>query len=93
MIYVLNTKNDEHEHFLARLKATHEEDLDRILSDCTHKLEQCNIKLLLEKEGAENMVAGLKESLLAVERERDQLHKEQVCGCVRYVAQLCSRCS
>lgn len=80
MIYALNTKNDEHEHFLARLKATHEEDIDRILSDCTHKLGECDKKLLLEKEESVNMVAELKESLLVVKKERDQLHMEQVCA-------------
>lgn len=78
MIYVLNTKNDEHDHFVARLKATHEEDLDKILTDCTQKLEQCKQKLSLEKEGAEKLVVSLKESLLAVEKERNQLHEEQV---------------
>ena len=79
MIYALNTKNDEHEHFVARLKAIHEEDLDKILTDCTQKLEQCKTKLSLEKEGAEEMVVNLKESLVAVEKERNQLHEEQVC--------------
>ena len=78
MIYALNTKNDEHEHFVARLKAAHEEDLDRILSDCTQKLQECKEKLSLEKEGAEKMVVSLNESLAAVEKERNQLHEEQV---------------
>ena len=75
----MNTKNDEHENFVARLKATHEEDLDRILSDCTQKLQECKEKLSLEKERAEMMVVSLNESLSAAEKERDQLYKEQVC--------------
>ena len=75
MIYALNTRNDEHEHFVARLKATHQEDVDRILSDCSQKLQECKEKVSSE---AETMVESLNESLLAMKKERDQLYKEQV---------------
>lgn len=78
MIYALNTKNDENEQFVAKLKATHEEDIDKILSDSTHKLQLCKAKLSLEQEAAENKAASLMESLEIVEKEKNYLHEEQV---------------
>lgn len=74
----MNTKNDENENFVARLKATHEADLDKILSDCTHKLQQCEERLSFEKETAERMAVSLKESLVVTEKERDQFLEEHV---------------
>lgn len=74
----MNTKNDENERFVARLKATHEEDQNAILSDCTHKLQQCEDKLVLDKDVAERQIVSLRESLLTVERERNRLHEDQV---------------
>lgn len=78
MIYALNTKNDEHEQFITRLKATHEQDLDKILSDCTHRLQQCKDKLSLDCKQEEEKVATLTKTLAAVEKERNDLIKEQV---------------
>ena len=78
MIYTLNTKNDENEQFVARLKATHEEDRDAILSDCMHKLQRCEDRLALDKDVAEKQIISLRESLLTVERERNSLHEDQV---------------
>ena len=78
VIYTLNTKNDEHEQYVARLKATHDQDIDGILSDCTHKLQQCEEKLHLEKEASESKVAELRQSLVTAEEERRQLLQQQV---------------
>lgn len=78
VIYTLNTKNDEHEQFVARLKSTHGEDLDGILSDCTRKLQQCEGKLSIEKEVAEKKAICLGESLVSMQKERNQLLEEQV---------------
>lgn len=78
VIYTLNTKNDENEHFIARVKAINADDLDKILSDCTHKLQQCEEKLHLEKELSETKVTELRASFVTVEKERNQLLKEQV---------------
>lgn len=63
---------------MARLKATHDKDMDGILSDCTHKLQQCEEKLCFEKEASENKVVELRQSLMTAEEERRQLLQQQV---------------
>lgn len=78
MIFTLNTKNDENEQLIARLKATHEEDLDRILSDCTHRLEQCKDKLSIDYKQAEKKVTDLTQALAAMKKERNDLLQERV---------------
>lgn len=74
----MNTKNDENEHFIGTIKATHADDLEKILSDCTHKLQQCEEKMHQKMDASETGVAELRESLVTVEKERNQLHQEQV---------------
>ena len=78
MIYTLNTKNDEHEQFVARLKATHSNDLDSILSQCSYKLQLCEEKLQVEREASGRKLVDLKDSFLAIEKQRNQLLEEQV---------------
>ena len=78
VIYTLNTKNDENEHFIAELRATHDEDVKRILSDSTRKLQWCKEQFSLEKKAKENKIISLEEVLEATEKERNQLEEEQV---------------
>lgn len=78
VIYALNTKNDENEHLIARIKATHADDLEKILLDSTHKLQQCEEKLHQKMETSESRVAELTASLMATEKEKSRLHEEQV---------------
>lgn len=78
MIYTLNTKNDENEQFVARLKATHEQDLNKVLADCTNRLQLCREQLSADCKQAENKIASLTESLSAVEKERSDLIAERV---------------
>ena len=63
---------------MASLKATHREDLDALLSDCTNKLQRCEENMSLEKGALEKRVVSLKESVVTLEKERNQLLEEQV---------------
>ena len=78
VIYVLNTKNDEHESFVSRLRATHESEVSRMLSDCTRKLNECKKQLTVKNEANENKVISLNNQLSEAQEKRDRLQNEQV---------------
>lgn len=77
VIYVLNTKNDEHESFVARLKATHVSEVDVILSDCSQKLSKCKEQLTVRSE---KQLISLNDELSLTREARDKLQNEQVRG-------------
>jgi len=74
----LNTKNDEHEAVLSKLKEVHKEETDRVLADCAQKLADCRQKLAADNEAAELRAHAMNEQLIFVQEEKDNLMKEQV---------------
>lgn len=78
VIFVLNTKNDEHESFVARLRATHKSEVGRILVDCTQKLSKCKEQLTVNNEATENQLTSLNDQVLVAREGRQKLQNEQV---------------
>ena len=74
----MNTKNDEHESLVAKLKTTHKAELDRVLADSAQKLRDCKRKLMADNEASELKVGVLNDQLTLVQEEKDKLLNEQV---------------
>ena len=78
VIYALNTKNDEHEEFVQKLRSLHEAELQRLLADNSSQLERYREGAEREREGGDRRERQLRERMGVVERERDQLLEKQV---------------
>lgn len=78
VIYALNTQNEEHEEFVAKLRSLHEAEVQRLLLDSTARLERCEEGFTKERETQIKRIDELKASVEKVEGERDQLHNLQV---------------
>jgi len=78
VIYALNTKNDEHEEFVQRLRSLHEAELQRLLADNSSQLERYQEGAEMEREAGERRERQLRERMAEVERERGQLLEKQV---------------
>ncbi len=78
VIYALNTQNEEHEEFVAKLRSLHEAEVQRLLVDSTARLERCEEGFTKERETQIKRLDELKASVEKVEGERDQLHNLQV---------------
>jgi len=78
VIYALNTKNDEHEEFVQRLRSLHEAELQRLLADNSSQLERYRDGAEREREAGERRERQLTERMVEVERERGQLLEKQV---------------
>ena len=78
VIYALNTQNEEHEEFVAKLRSLHEAEVQRLLLDSTARLERCEECFTKERETQLKRIDELKASVEKVEEERDQLHSVQV---------------
>ena len=78
MIYALNTKNDEHEDFVQKLRSLHEAEVQRLLTDSSSRLQKYQDEFTQEREGKERRVEELQRNLGEAERERDQLQEAQV---------------
>lgn len=78
VIYALNTQNEEHEEFVAKLRSLHEAEVQRLLTDSTARLERCEEGFTKERETQIKRIDELKASVEKVEGERDQLHNVQV---------------
>ena len=78
VIYALNTQNEEHEEFVAKLRSLHEAEVQRLLLDSTSRLQRCEEGFSKERETQLKRIDELKASVEIVEGERDQLHDVQV---------------
>ena len=78
VIYALNTQNEEHEEFVAKLRSLHEAEVQRLLSDSTARLERCEEGFTKERQIQLKRIDELKASVDKVVGERDQLHDVQV---------------
>ena len=78
MIYALNTQNEEHEEFVAKLRSLHEAEVRQLLLDSTARLERCEEGFTKERESQLKRIDKLKASVERVEGERDKLHDVQV---------------
>ena len=78
VIYALNTQNEEHEEFVAKLRSLHEAEVQRLLLDSTARLERCEEGFTKERESQLKRTDELKASVEKVEGERDKLHDVQV---------------
>ena len=78
MIYALNTKNDEHEEFVRRLRSLHEAEVQRLLGDSATRLRGWQEGWEREREAAEGREGRLRGTLAEVQGERGQLRQTQV---------------
>ena len=83
VIYALNTQNEEHEEFVAKLRSLHEAEVQRLLLDSTARLERCEEGFTKERESQLKRIDELKASVEKVEGERDKLHDVQVSAWLR----------
>ena len=77
----MNTKNDEHEEFVQKLRSLHEEEVQRLLVEGASKLQKCEEGLAREREVGERKVRELRGRLEEIEQEREQLLETQVSLC------------
>ena len=78
VIYNLNTKNDEHEEFVQRLRSLHEAEVQRLLADSASRLERYQKDVEKMREAEERREGQQRERMKEVERERDRLMETQV---------------
>lgn len=78
VIYNLNTKNDEHEEFVQRLRSLHEAEVQRLLADSGSRLERYQKDVEKMREAGERKEGQLRERVKEVEKERDHLMETQV---------------
>ena len=78
MIYNLNTKNDEHEEFVQRVRSLHEAEVQRLLADSASRLERYQKEAKEMKEAGERREGQLRERMKEVDKERDRLMETQV---------------
>ena len=78
MIYNLNTKNDEHEEFVQRVRSLHEAEVQRLLADSTSRLERYQKEAKEMREAGERREGQLRERMKEVDKERDRLMETQV---------------
>ena len=78
VIYNLNTKNDEHEEFVQRLRSLHEAEVQRLLADSASRLERYQKDVEKMREAGERREGQLRERMKEVEKERDRLTETQV---------------
>ena len=78
VIYNLNTKNDEHEEFVQRVRSLHEAEVQRLLADSASRLERYQKEAKEMKEAGERKEGQLRERMKEVEKERDHLMETQV---------------
>lgn len=78
VIYALNTQNDEHEDFVAKLRSLHEAEIQRLLQDSTVRLQRCEEGFSRERETQLRRIEELTGSIEKVEGERDDLFQAQV---------------
>lgn len=74
----MNTRNDEHESLVAKLKETHKVEMDRVLADSTQKLRECRKKLTADDEESQQKVDLLNKQLASVQEEKMKILNEQV---------------
>ena len=74
----MNTQNEEHEDFIAKLRSLHEAEIQRLLQDSTLRLQQCEENLSKERETQLRRIEELTGSIEKVGGERDDLFKAQV---------------
>ena len=78
VIYILNTKNDEHAEFVEVLRGQHEAELQRVEGEGLVRLERCEQLCIGEADGLRATMTSLREELSKVEGEREQLYQTQV---------------
>ena len=78
VIYNLNTKNDEHEEFVQRLRSLHEAEVQRLLADSASRLERYQKDVEKMREAGERREGQQRERMKEVEKERDRLMETQV---------------
>ena len=78
MIYNLNTKNDEHEEFVQRVRSLHEAEVQRLLADSASRLERYQKEAKEMREAGERREGQLRERMKEVDKERDRLMETQV---------------
>ena len=80
VIYALNTQNEQHDEFVAKLRSLHEAEFQRRVLDSTARLERCEESYSRERETQARRIDELEASVEEVKGERDQLHTAQVSG-------------
>ena len=78
MIYALNTQNEDHEDFVAKLRSLHDGEIQRLLLDSSTKLQCCEESFFKEKDSHMKRIEELRENVSKLEAERDRLHDVQV---------------
>lgn len=85
VVHLLNTKNDEHEAFVQKLRFLHEAELQRVLTDSASRLQRWQEEATRESEAGKRKAEEVREVLREVVKERDQLLETQVCCCSQNV--------
>ncbi len=78
MVHLLNTKNDEHEAFVQKLRSLHETEIERVLKDSASRLQGSQEEATREREAGEKREEEVRSALREVVKERDQLLETQV---------------